>query len=205
MLVKLASGDTAGFRSAMRDLLAHRVEPESIEWCPVVAATGPGREARARSSPAAAAIIPRSFMRLTDLVVLHSDPTRFELLYRLLWRMIHEPMLKDDPGDPDMVRAQRMAQAVRRDLYRLRSALRFEAVDVDGQEIGCAWTEPVHRLTESLGLWCAQKEPRRSWVLASWEMTLQIRAGELHYHPALAERPQDARAWQGCLRQLQAA
>jgi probable DNA metabolism protein len=204
MLVKLASGDAAGFRTVMSQLVASQVEPESVEWSQLVAEPGPGRQARARSTSAAAAIIPRAFLRLTDLVVLHKDAGRFDLLYRLLWRIIREPGLKDDPSDPDMVRATRMAQAVRRDLYRLRGALRFEAVTHEGHEIACAWTEPVHRLTESLGLWCAQKDPRRHFVLASWEMTLEGAHGQLHYHGALPAEPQGDDAWQACLHGLHA-
>ncbi len=43
----------------------------------------------------------------------HRDQDRFALLYRLLWRLVHEPGLRHDPADPDMVRAHHMAHAVR--------------------------------------------------------------------------------------------
>lgn len=204
MLVKLASGDADGFRAVIGQLLAGQVEPDAIEWSALVVPPGPGRGPRARSTPAAAAIIPRAFLRLTDLVVLHKDPARFHLLYRLLWRMVQEPGLKGDASDPEMQRAQRMAQAVRRDLYRLRGALRFCAVPHGTDDCACAWIEPVHRLTESLGQWCLQKEPARAFVLASWEMTLEGSGGQLRYHPALAAAPRCEGDWQACLRALPA-
>jgi len=204
MQVKLASGDAAGFRVVMGQLLAGQVEPDTIEWSPLVAPPGPGRGPKARSTAAAAAIIPRAFLRLVDLVVLHKDPARFDLLYRLLWRMVREPGLKSDPSDAEMLQAQRMAQAVRRDLYRLRGALQFCAVHHGEHDCACAWVEPVHRLTESLGFWCLQTEPARNFLLASWEMTLQGGAGRLRYHPPLPKQPQDVGDWEACLQTLPA-
>jgi DNA polymerase len=40
---------------------------------------------------AARAIIPQSFIRMSELVVLHRDADRFDLLYRSLWRLVYEP------------------------------------------------------------------------------------------------------------------
>jgi hypothetical protein len=54
---------------------------------------------------AARAIIPQSFVRMSELVVLHRDPLRFDLLYRSLWRLVYEPELKHDFADADLARA----------------------------------------------------------------------------------------------------
>ncbi|QJW84223.1 hypothetical protein HK414_11380 [Ramlibacter terrae] len=42
--------------------------------------------------------------------MLHRDEIRFDLLYRLLWRLVHEPHLVNGNTDPDMALAQRMGQ-----------------------------------------------------------------------------------------------
>jgi DNA polymerase len=59
--------------------------------------------------------VPAGFLALCEDVVRHRDPGRFDLLYRLLWRLQHEPGLREDRHDPDRVAAREMAQAVRRD------------------------------------------------------------------------------------------
>ena len=84
MEARLASEtDLAGFREEARALLAHQVPPEAVHWQtaqaqnsdqfsdPAVAADN-----RRRSVPkAASAIVPASFLRLCEVVVLHSDPS----------------------------------------------------------------------------------------------------------------------------------
>src|SRR5206468_3752106 len=85
---------------------------------------------RLRSLPkAASAIVPASFMRLCEVVVLHHDPDRFALLYRLLWRLVHEPSLRNDPIDADMLHAHQMGQAVRRDIHKMKTLLKFREID----------------------------------------------------------------------------
>ena len=114
MEAQLASEtDLAGFREEARSLLAHQVPPEAVQWqtaraensdhfCDPVAMS----EDRRGIPKAASGIVPASFLRLCEMVVLHTDPSRFALLYRLLWRLVHEPALRNDPVDPDMPLAQ---------------------------------------------------------------------------------------------------
>lgn len=47
--------------------------------------------------PAPAITVGADFMSLCEIVILHSDHARFELLYPLLWRMAREPGLQHDP------------------------------------------------------------------------------------------------------------
>src|SRR6476659_7042344 len=138
MQARLSSAiDLTGFRNEARELLAHQVPPDQVHW-----ETGQAVDAdlfaqpdQARTSKgiprAATAIVPASFMRLCEVVVLHNDPQRFALLYRLLWRLVHEPTLRNDPIDPDMMLAQQMAQAVRRDMHKMKAFLRFRQVADD--------------------------------------------------------------------------
>src|SRR5690349_14167023 len=99
--------DLAGFRAEARSLLAHQVPPEEVTWqtagareADLFADPALAAESRPRGMPrAASAIVPASFVRLCEVVVLHSDPQRFALLYRLLWRLVHEPGLRHDPID----------------------------------------------------------------------------------------------------------
>jgi DNA polymerase len=72
--------------------------------------------------------VPAAYGALAQSVVLHSDPARFGLLYRLLWRLQTEPGLRHDTLDADWVRLSQMAQAVRRDMHKMKAFVRFRTV-----------------------------------------------------------------------------
>ena len=122
--VTLAGGaDLDGFRRACRTLWAEQVEPGRVSW----RTGGEAAETREAGAPspvpatptvAPAVHVPAAFMPLCEQVILHRDVGRFELLYRLLWRLQTEPGLRNDPGDADWVRAQEMAKEVHDDMVK---------------------------------------------------------------------------------------
>ena len=98
--------------------------------------------------------MPASFLRLCEVVVLHHDPERFALLYRLLWRLVHEPGLRNDPIDADMQQAQHMAHAVRRDIHKMKANLRLHPVrDAQGSALEAGSYEPAHHIVEAVAPW----------------------------------------------------
>lgn len=206
--------DLAGFRGEAVQLLAHQVRPEDVTWsappvpddqyaAPIAAsASRPRNVARA-----AAAIVPSSFLRLSEFVVLHRDPERFALLYRLLWRLVHEPGLRSDPVDADMLHAQHMAHAVRRELQKMKANLRFLALapDGDGLSLQVAWYEPGHHVVEAVAPWFAKRSPAAHWAILTPERCVRCDGGHLRYGPGLpSERaPHEVApdgAWHECVR-----
>lgn len=168
--------DLAGFRQRANELLARQVPPEDVRWETVhtladdlFAQPVPAPGERTRDIPrAAAAIVPASFLRLCEVVVLHQDPQRFTLLYRLLWRLVHEPLLRGNPLDPDMLQAQQMAHSVRRELHKLKAQLRWRAVPDDehaGEWLHLAWFEPSHHVVEEVAPWLARRHAGLRWGL----------------------------------------
>ena len=129
--------DLAGFRLAARRLLAQQVAPECVSWhsssTPVQdlfadpATSQPPMPAQT-DRDVTAINVPAEFLSLCQSVVLHSDANRFGLLYRLLWRLVHEPGLRHDPLDADRVRAEHLAHAVRRDMHKMKAFVRFTSV-----------------------------------------------------------------------------
>jgi len=191
MEARLASEtDLAGFREEARLLLRQQVPPEAVHWQTAVAqnsdlfADPAAPDAQPRDVPkAASAIVPASFLRLCEVVVLHHDPQRFALLYRLLWRLVHEPGLRNDPIDPDMLHAHQMAQSVRRDLHKMKAMLRFRATpDGRGGAIQLAWFEPAHHILEAVAPWFATRSPHR-WAIVTPERSVEGDGHQLHYAP----------------------
>jgi probable DNA metabolism protein len=165
--------DVLGFRAQANSLLAQQVPPAEIAW---QAATSPsfgesvlGSASRPHSQPSALhSIVPRSFTAMTEMVVLHRNPARFDVLYRLLWRLVHEPELAGASGDVDMAHAHAMAQGVRRDIARIRRTLKLRPLAArDGTVLRVGWCEPQHHVTEEVAQWLARTEPEFPWLLAS--------------------------------------
>ena len=186
--------DIAGFREEARQLLGHQVPPQEVHWhaAPALdtnpfAVPAQAIESRPKGVPRAVfAIVPASFARLCEVVVLHSDPGRFSLLYRLLWRLVHEPELRSDPLDPDMLLAQQMAQAVRRDLHKMKAFLRFRLVEDPAQHqhaLHVAWFEPTHHIVEAAAPWFAKRYAALHWIIRTPERSVEWDGVSLHFGP----------------------
>jgi len=198
--------DLAGFRSEARQLLAHQVPPQDVHWHLQPTADYSEPQSPQASRPknvarAATAIVPASFTRLCEFVVLHRDPERFALLYRLLWRLVHEPGLRNDPLDTDMQHAQHMAHAVRRDIHKMKANLRMQLLrDRRGHDLQLGRYEPTHHVLEAVAPWFAKRIPQSRWAIFTPERSVRFDAGHLRYGPGLADAnlpgaDADAAAW----------
>lgn len=104
---------------------------------------------------------------------LHAEPQRHLLLYRLLWRIAQGQCAAGDLLDADRVRIAILAQAVRRDLHKMKAFVRFREVAQPGHAdpLHVAWFEPEHHIVEAVapffvrrfaGMRFAILTPRRS-------------------------------------------
>lgn len=183
--VTLASEtDWSGFRGEARALLARQVPPEDVVWHTRASAAGDlfgALEARrpAAASSSASAVVPPAFVRLCETVVLHQDPARFGLLYRLLWRLVHEPGLRHDPLDPQRVRVQHMAQAVRREMHKMKAFVRFRPLaQGEGQPpLQVAWFEPEHHIVEAVAPFFVRRFASMHWAILTPDRSVR-------WHPA---------------------
>jgi probable DNA metabolism protein len=196
--------DIAGFHHEATRLLAQQVAPDTVQWnadAAVQADAAPLLETQNASirNRAARAIVPQSFVRMSELVVLHRDVQRFDLLYRSLWRLVYEPELKHDHGDIDLARLRQMAQSVRRDVQKMKQRMEFHPVLLKEQGVQVCWYEPVHFITEVVGAWLTHQEDRGDWILLTPERSLRWDGSELLAAPPLlpARRPhgEATRTW----------
>jgi DNA polymerase len=90
--------------------------------------------------------VPREFPSLARLVAAHAAPNRWEILYRVLWRLTHgERQLLHLFTDPDVHSLRTWEKAVRRELHKLTAFVRFRLVrSDDGSDHYIAWYEPEH-------------------------------------------------------------
>ncbi|MDB5861330.1 MAG: uracil-DNA glycosylase protein-like protein [Ramlibacter sp.] len=196
MLIPLSHPvDIHGFHHEATRLLGQQVAPHTVQWtaapacCPDAEPLLETANASIRNR-AARAIIPQSFVRMSELVVLHRDPLRFDVLYRSLWRLVYEPELRHDFGDADLARLRQMAQSVRRDVQKMKSRMEFIPVQLKGNAVDACWYEPTHFIAELVGGWLARQDGRGAWVLLTPDRSLHWDGAQLMAAPGLAPEQQ---------------
>lgn len=195
MIRALLDGETdlAGFRRQARTLLAQQVPPDDVAWA-TSAAGSDLFEAANESPPLApslrgAARVPAGFLSLCESVVLHREPQRFTLLYRLLWRLAHEPGFWQDPLDPELMQARRMAHAVGHDLHKMRAFVRFREVadrEAPGGLRHVAWFEPQHHIVEANATWFMRRFASMQWAILTPDRCVAWDGSSLQFGPGAA-------------------
>jgi uracil-DNA glycosylase len=202
--------DVDGFRSEARRLLAQRVAPALVSWrvatraagdlfgdAPAAADASPASSdspaPRAPSAlpslpsppPAARAAVPAFFIALCERAALHADPNRFGLLYRLLWRLVHERALRHDPLDADRLQAEQMARQVRRDMHKMTAFVRFRplAAADEGEPNHIAWFEPEHHIVEATAPFFARRFAQMRWAILTPERCVRWDGKALAFGP----------------------
>ena len=157
--------DFAGWRRAARALVQNGVPPSGVTW-----ETGDSRQQRTErphpaTSPQEAFSVPAKFVRLARAAILHRDPARFALLYRLLWRLRSNHDLLDIATDPDVAEIAAMAKAVRRDEHKMHAFVRFREVGREQNSHFVAWFEPEHHIVELAAPFFARRFADMPWSI----------------------------------------
>jgi uracil-DNA glycosylase len=111
------------WQQAARGLAQQGIPPEEVAWVVLdaVDSSVPGLfdavRSEAGSSAAGAFTVPRRFMAAAEQAAQHPDPERWALLYRILWRLLHEDRrLLERATDPDVRQLLRMEQQAPRNV-----------------------------------------------------------------------------------------
>lgn len=89
--------------------------------------------------------IPADFFPLAETVVCYNDNEKFALLYRILFRLVHEnKKLLYIESDEDVRRARLMERAIYRDVHKFHAFVRFREIELENVKIYVAWHEPNH-------------------------------------------------------------
>lgn len=164
--------DLQGFRQALRILTWSNIPHNQITWRASSAPDlfGGGQLPVAYGSAGKPIILPRAVGDLIKLVVCHTDPEKYALLYDLIWRMRRpkdpEPRLYEVASDPLVHRLAMMAKSVRRDLHKMHAFLRFREVSdpVVGERF-VAWFEPDHFIVEETAQFFVDRFTSLDWTI----------------------------------------
>ena len=123
-------------------------------------------------------VVPRAFVELAQAVILHRSEDRFDLLYRLLWRLEREPDLLKVVSDRDVADAFERAKNVSRASHKMKAFVRFRLAAEDGEEHWVSWFEPAHRVLERTAPFFARRFAAMRWSIltpdgqAHWDTRL---------------------------------
>lgn len=188
--------DFSGWKAAARRLRLAGVEPASARF--VTAGSVQGGLFDADEGPGAVAVddalvVPRAFMETAGDLILHRAPDRFDLMYRLLWRLRDEPDLMRVVSDPDVAAAAERVKNVRRASHKMKAFVRFrETRDAQG-DLWVAWFEPAHRVLEKTAPFFARRYSTMRWTILTPDGTAHWDGDGLAFGPPgrQEEAPQD--------------
>ncbi|QUL38851.1 UdgX family uracil-DNA binding protein [Erythrobacter sp. JK5] len=175
-VVHLAAPDDFAFwRERARGLIQCDVPPDRVSWAEpggtgdLFAVEGPSRGDKRLPVPEKDARPVRAskrFMKLARNAALHSDPQRFGLLYRMLWRLQRNLRAMEDKADPDVRRIEELDKSVRRDSHKMHAFVRFREVrSEDGSEHYVAWFEPDHHIVRANAGFFMRRFANMNWSI----------------------------------------
>jgi DNA polymerase len=170
-----APDDFAFWRERARGLIQCDVPPDRVSWIlpggtgDLFASEGPSRSEKRLPVPPAdprAVRASQRFLTIARSAALHSDPARFGLLYRVLWRLQSNPRLMEDKADPEVRRLEELAKSVRRDAHKMHAFVRFREVqEEDGTPHFVAWFEPDHHIVRAEAAFFMRRFANMRWSI----------------------------------------
>ncbi|HBE67285.1 MAG TPA: uracil-DNA glycosylase [Planctomycetaceae bacterium] len=77
--------------------------------------------------------VPRKFVELAQTAAYHRDPSKWNLFYRILWRLVNEtPGLLEITTDDDVAKLRQLEKEVRRDAHKMKAFVRFRKLVANG-------------------------------------------------------------------------
>lgn len=189
-------GSWEGWRREARRALGAGCSPAETRWRvhddAQIALDAP---AAPREPAGASRVVPASFLRVGADVACHRTPGRWNLLYRVLWRLTHgEPHLMQVAVDDDVHAMHRMSRAVRREGHKLRAFVRFRIVaDGTPDERYVAWFEPAHDVVPREAPFFARRFPAMRWSILTPDICVHWDGQSLAYAPGASrhDAPQE--------------
>ena len=175
-------GTAQAWRDAARALIIANVSPEDVAWeddgsSPGLWDTAPpaGNQTTLK--------VPQSFISLANSVVWHSDPTRFAILYRVLWRLRDTPHLMTDRADADLAALRRMEKNVHRCQHKMKAFVRFRDVGELGaaRRSFTAWFEPTHHTVEPTAPFFARRFGDMDWRIITPSVSASFVNGQIAF------------------------
>jgi uracil-DNA glycosylase len=180
------------WRDAARLLLEENCPPQEVFWGKqeILFAEDPVK------SPGSLAPVKvsKAFVEMAQNVSCHCDPSRWALLYRILWRIVccGERHLLAIASDEDMAKARQFEKNVRREIHKMHAFVRFKLVTTDaesGRERYVAWFEPEHFIVAAGAPFFRKRFANMDWSIFTPKGCVHWDGKQLTMTPGIAENP----------------
>lgn len=184
------------WRKEARALLEQDIPPQEILWQEDISTSSqtslfsspPPPASPQNNSPNPKFKFSRAFYDKAEKVACFRDPKRWNLLYRLIWRMSHgEPHLLKIATDPDVHQFEKMRQAVSRDMHKMRAFVRFHQVDsddsnsMDSSSPYIAWFEPAHYIVRLNASFFQKRFTSMNWSILTPDLCCHWDGQEIQF------------------------
>lgn len=110
--------------------------------------------------------VPKPYVEMARKVACHRSPRRWELLYRLLWRITGgEKNLLLNAADRDVHEVTQFQKAIQRDAHKMKAFVRFRKTMDEQGELYVAWHRPDHYTLELTADFFARRFDVMRWVI----------------------------------------
>ena len=178
-MVTITVTEFAEWRGAARTLLARGQTPDEVIWVAREAEQAvlplgggdtlpPPPDATSGWRPR----IPRLFVTLAEAAASHRSPSRWDALYRLLWRIHREgAAVLELASDAEVRTVSDMAAQVRRDEHKMHAFVRFTPVtDAEGERY-VAWYRPDHLVVRRAAPFFAERFSAMRWSILTPDLS----------------------------------
>ena len=134
--------------------------------------------------------MPTAFLDLAHRAAAHTDPQRWALLYRVLWRLTlgGERHLLALPTDRDVRQVLDWNKAIGRDIHKMHAFVRFRLVGVDPathREQFVAWFEPDFRIVRLAAPFFEKRFAGMDWSILTPHECAHWDGQRLHFTPGV--------------------
>jgi len=179
------------WRELSRALLASGQHPDEVIWAERGAENSLFPECAALPpSPGLVPKVSSAFLDIARTAAAHTDPQRWTVLYRVLWRLTHggECHLLSIPTDRDVRTLQNWCKAIGRDIHKMHAFVRFRLVgtdEVSGREQFVAWFEPDHRIVRLTASFFQKRFTGMDWSILTPHECVHWDGATLHFTPGV--------------------
>ena len=173
-------------------------------------------KANRATNPLALPLLPphtsKAFLDAAEIAAVHRSPDRWNLLYRILYRLQANRDLLKIEIDSDVAQLHQLEQQVRRDLHKMHAFVRFRKVEPDAmdeanpftphptesasgvagearsnQEHFVAWYQPDHRILPLAAPFFAERFGPMQWTILTPDASVSWEPGtrQLHWFEGL--------------------
>jgi uracil-DNA glycosylase len=176
-----------GWRDAARRFIAADVAPSEVRWSDDLQQTTLFEQQLLPQTQAAPFTVPKEFIELARSVACHRDASRWNLLYRTLWRLLHgQPHLLQITTDDDIYALHQMQKAVSRDVHKMKAFVRFrKVIDEEGNENYIAWHRPDHRIVRLAAPFFSRRFQAMNWSILTPDESVVWDQQTLQYGPGV--------------------